>query len=346
VEAPVPPDDAARVAALQRLGVLDQPVAADFVALTRLAVFVTGAPVSALNFIDATRQFQAATTGMDPTETPRRESMCAHTIAANAPIVVADASRDPRFADSAFVDGRLGEARMYASIPLHDPDGYAVGSLCVVDPIVRSLSPEQQAALEDIAAQAERLLELRRQYLVLLDVLAQVDHDARHDTLTGLANRRVLLDRLELALSRAVRTGRPPTLFFCDLDRFKAVNDIHGHEAGDAALVGIATALRGAMRPHDTVARLGGDEFVVLCEDLHARDAHVVSDRLRGITEPRHRLQVSVGMHVCALDDTAATALAHADTAMYEQKRRRRAARDVIPEQECPRQESNLWPTA
>src|SRR5690348_5541633 len=121
-------DDDARVAALHRLGVLDQPPATDLEGLTRLATFVTGAPQSALNLIDRDRQWQAATTGMVAGESPRAESMCAHTVALDDVVHVADASGDPRFAHSAFVDGRLSSVRMYAAVPVHDHEGYAVGS--------------------------------------------------------------------------------------------------------------------------------------------------------------------------------------------------------------------------
>jgi diguanylate cyclase (GGDEF)-like protein len=323
---PVGLDDDAGVAALRRLGLLDQPPAADLEGLTRLATFVTGAPMSVLNLVDTDRQWQAAATGMVCAEVPRSESMCAHVVSDDRSVHVADASTDVRFADTAYVDGRLGSVRMYASVPVHDHEGYAVGTLCVVDPVARSLSDAQLAALHDIAAQAEHLLELRRQHLVLLDVLAEVDHFASHDPLTGLVNRRVLLDRLDLALQRAVRTGVPPTLLFCDVDGFKAVNDTLGHQAGDEALVGVARHLRALVRGHDTVARLGGDEFVILCEDVTPAGAAVVVERLRRPMESNHGLSLSVGLSTPRPPCTAVQALDGADALMYADKVHRRIA--------------------
>jgi diguanylate cyclase (GGDEF)-like protein len=317
-------DDDARVAALHRLGVLDQPPAADLEGLTRLATFVTGAPASVLNLIDTDRQWQAAATGLVCTEVPRSESMCAHVVAADRAVHVADASTDVRFADTAYVDGRLGSVRMYASVPVHDHEGYAVGTLCVVDPVARDLSAAQLAALHDLAAQAEHLLEMRRQHLMLLDVLAEVDHFASHDPLTGLVNRRVLLDRLDLALQRAERTGVPPTLLFCDVDGFKAVNDTLGHQAGDEALVAVARHLRALVRGHDTVARLGGDEFVILCEDVTPAGAAAVVERLRRPVEANHGLSLSVGLSTPCAPCTAAQALDGADALMYADKVHRR----------------------
>ena len=317
-------NDDARVAALHRLGVLDAPPAADFEGLTRLASFVTGAPIGLLNLIDTDRQWPAAATGMTGTQVPREESMCARIIDTDRPVHVADASTDPRFADTAFVDGRLAKVRMYASVPVHDHDGYAVGTLCVLDPVARELSSDQLSALRELAVQAEHLLELRRQHLKLLNVLAKVDHAASHDPLTGLVNRRVLIDRLELALSRAERTQAPPTLFFCDLDGFKAVNDEAGHQAGDDALVAVAKHISDIVRPHDTVARLGGDEFVVLCEDIADEGAYCIATRLRERMDDRHGLSLSVGVSVARPGATAAQVLGEADVAMFLDKTRRR----------------------
>jgi diguanylate cyclase (GGDEF)-like protein len=89
---------------------------------------------------------------------------------------------------------------------------------------------------------------------------------ALHDPLTGLANRRLVLDRLHAAVARAARSGEFVHVLYLDIDDFKAVNDTFGHDAGDAALVAVAAALTKAVRPSDTVARLGGDEFVVVVE--------------------------------------------------------------------------------
>jgi diguanylate cyclase (GGDEF)-like protein/PAS domain S-box-containing protein len=103
---------------------------------------------------------------------------------------------------------------------------------------------------------------------------------ALHDPLTGLANRRLFLERLEHGAGRHHRSGAPLSVLFCDVDTFKAVNDTLGHQAGDAVLVTLADRLRTHLRPGDTAARLGGDEFAVLCENTDATTAAAVSQRL------------------------------------------------------------------
>lgn len=327
------PDDAARVAALHRLGVLDQPPAPDLDGITRLAAFVTGAPVAIINLLDADRQWQASVTGADRGVFPREDSMCQHTVAQDRTVHVPDATQDARFVGNPFVSGELDAVRLYCGVPLHDVGGYAVGTLCVIDPLPRTLSVAQVTALQDLAAQVEHLLELRRQHGHLVDVLAEVDHYATHDALTGCANRRLLVDRLDHALARALRTGLPPLVLFCDLDGFKAVNDSLGHEAGDTVLRAVGERLRSAARPADTVARLGGDEFVVLCEDVPPSARPLVEARVRAVlAQPVAfagtdvHVGVSIGTAVADGSADAATLLDAADRAMYADKLDRRRA--------------------
>ena len=154
-------------------------------------------------------------------------------------------------------------------------------------------------------------------------------HQARHDPLTGLPNRTLFLDRLEHALARARRSGAQLAVLFMDLDDFKLVNDIRGHESGDQLLVALTPRLTGALRPGDTVARFGGDEFVVLCEDLaHADDAVAIAERITDACRPpivlgedEHPVTLSVG--VVIVDSGHATpteVLSEADAAMYRAK--------------------------
>ena len=120
---------------------------------------------------------------------------------------------------------------------------------------------------------------------------AQMRHDAVHDPLTHLANRILLRDRLEQARARSEREGGEIGVLFVDLDGFKAINDTHGHGAGDAVLVEFGARLKRAVRPADTVARVGGDEFVVVCDQIDDAAVRSLATRLQDAIRP----PVSVG---------------------------------------------------
>ncbi|MCW2740687.1 MAG: diguanylate cyclase [Blastococcus sp.] len=161
---------------------------------------------------------------------------------------------------------------------------------------------------------------------------AQLQHNAFHDALTGLANRALFADRLGHALARTDRIAAPVAVLFVDLDDFKAVNDGAGHTAGDDLLIAVADRLRHVLRPSDTVARLGGDEFAVLIEDAgDSGDVQAAADRLLGaLAEPfaagadertEVRISASVGIAMGAAGQhEAAELLRSADVAMYAAK--------------------------
>lgn len=119
---------------------------------------------------------------------------------------------------------------------------------------------------------AARTLDLETANLQLKQKERELEHMARHDPLTGLANRVMLGDRIEQAIARAKRNDRGMAVLMVDLDGFKGVNDNYGHAAGDQLLLSIALRLGATVRETDTVARMGGDEFVVILEDLHSYD--------------------------------------------------------------------------
>ena len=165
----------------------------------------------------------------------------------------------------------------------------------------------------------------------LREAQASLQHMATHDALTGLANRTLLLERAEDAVVRA-RDGVPVTVFFIDLDRFKPINDLRGHEAGDQLLQEFGTRLRALARGDDVVARIGGDEFVIVAEGIERLgDAQAVARRIETVlAEPvtlgagPAQVFASVGFARSDADSTAESLIAEADSAMYLVKAARR----------------------
>ncbi|MCH8180652.1 MAG: EAL domain-containing protein [Proteobacteria bacterium] len=465
VAQPVPPDDeAARLSALQSYHVLDTQAEQAYDDLTTLAAQSLGVPISVVSLIDSDRQWFKSRVGLDAPQTPRSMAFCDHAIRGREVMVVPDARLDPRFADNPLVTGEP-HIRFYAGAPLINPDGQALGTLCIIDRQPRSFSPQQCATLDVLARQVMAQLELRKRnaalsvalqsvqrHTHLLDNLsrhvpgviyqyrlfpdgrscfpyasqglwgiyevtpAQVREDASpvferlhpqdvdavsasiqasavtlqpwhheyrvllpeqgerwrrgdaqpellsdgsvlwhgfitdvterkqaeevthrlayFDALTGLPNRRLLIDRLEHALASMKRSGQKGALLFIDIDNFKHINDARGHAVGDVFLQQVAQRLAGLLRQDDTVARLGGDEFVVQVGNLGtdadqaARQARAVAEKVREVLESRYDIDGypynssgSVGIAVFPRSDQRVDdLLREADTAMYRAK--------------------------
>src|SRR3954467_502528 len=160
--------------------------------------------------------------------------------------------------------------------------------------------------------------------------LADLRHDALHDALTGLPNRALFLDRLELSVRRAHRQseGFCCAVLFLDLDRFKLVNDSLGHLVGDRLLMAVTRRLEAALRPGDTVARLGGDEFTLLLDDIgDIHGASVVAERLQESLSASFEVDgrelyvpASIGIALVTADRAPEDVVRDADVAMYRAK--------------------------
>lgn len=211
---------------------------------------------------------------------------------------------------------------------LADPIEFRVrhrdGSIRQVEALLNNLSDDP--AVDGVVATIRDVTERK----AFEDHLA---HQALHDALTGLPNRALVLDRLNHALARSARSGKTIGVLFLDLDRFKLINDSHGHAVGDKVLTMLADRLTSTMRPSDTVARFGGDEFVAVCENLANEDeVHEVATRMAdALRDPfliegqELFLTGSVGIAVSGRGETSEELLRNADAAMYRAKELGRA---------------------
>jgi len=189
-----------------------------------------------------------------------------------------------------------------------------------------SISPirDEQGAVTHFVGVKEDITELKR-------LQEELDHQARHDPLTGLPNRLLFKDRLQQALVQARRRNAGFALLYLDLNAFKPINDTHGHDTGDALLTEVGRRLQTCVRESDTVARMGGDEFTLLLNDIGdpATTQRILDLIMAALAEPfilgPHPFQLGAAIGIALYPQhgqTADTILTAADSAMYVAKRK------------------------
>ncbi|WP_414710760.1 GGDEF domain-containing protein [Pseudoxanthomonas sp.] len=342
---PKPDNEEARLAALRSFDILDSEPERAFDDLVRIAAGICGVPMAAVTLIDRDRQWFKAQVGMDSPDPSLDTSFCAHTVLdPTAATVVPDATRDHRFADNPLVAATNG-IRFYAGAPLVTQDGFALGALCVVDDEPHELAPFQLQALDALSRQIVQLLELRRVSKQLRHQLherdwyeqqmlhyqnqlelqnADLSEQTRTDPLTGLPNRRAFTAALDAALKKAAHGGEPLAVAVLDVDHFKTVNDIHGHDEGDRVLVALADMLKSQAAGRGLAARHGGEEFVILMPGTTLEEARLQCEYMRqavGLLPIGLPVSVSIGLAARGREDTAETLFRRADQALYEAKR-------------------------
>ncbi|MDI6102258.1 GGDEF domain-containing protein [Actinoplanes sp. NEAU-A12] len=230
-------------------------------------------------------------------------------------------------------------------IARHPPLGWLAAALCA-NPLIAAIQAAQGDRPASVVLPVSTMLVIPVVLLRLHLLSSQraraertLVHQAHHDELTGLFNRRHIVTQIDeamLALDRGELTE--VTLLLCDLDGFKPVNDRYGHQAGDLVLQTVAHRLTGAVRPQDAVGRLGGDEFVVLLRGEHTRDGQPVADRINELLRApievagdTVRIGASIGTATAWPGDGAdrENLIARADAAMYAVKAGLREARPV-----------------
>lgn len=249
IPAPLPPDEEQRLAALRSYEVLDTLPESDFDELTGLASELCDTPISLVSLIDENRQWFKSRTGLDASETPREVAFCAHAIRQPGELlVVEDAHEDDRFHDNPIVRG-APFVRFYAGFPLVDPEGHALGTLCVIDHEPRKLEPHQLNALRVLGRQVMTQLELRRRFTELARAkqaaeaataaksafLANMSHEIRTpmNAILGMAE---LLHDTPLSAEQAQYVGISRNAGQSLLELINGILDLSKAEAGKLTL--------------------------------------------------------------------------------------------------------------
>ncbi|HVG48719.1 MAG TPA: sensor domain-containing diguanylate cyclase [Rubellimicrobium sp.] len=307
-------DEPGRIAALYRYEILDTDPEQEFQDITKLVRTLFNVPIAAISLVDVDRQWFKAIDGLGISETPRSVAFCDYTLRSADPVAVEDATQDPRFVANPLVTGAPA-VRCYLGVPLTTPEGYNLGSLCVIGTEPRSFSPADEQVLASFARLVVSQMELRM--------------EARRDMLTGALTRRAFSDALQAAAEEAAAGEAPASLILFDIDHFKYVNDRWGHPAGDEVLRAVSEAIVCELRPADRLGRLGGEEFGVLAQVMEADEALALAERVRqAVAALRvpclqgHAVTVSGGVaswHPSRPDQ--AEWVAAADVALYTAKR-------------------------
>lgn len=356
---PRPPDEYARLEALQSYPMLDTPSEPTFDELAKLAAGLCGASMAGIALVDSTRQWFKSNYGFELVETPKEGSLCAHVVATGDTLVIADASQEPCFAECPLVRGGPS-ARFFAGTPLITPSGLALGALFIMDSCSRELLPFQREALESLGRQVMALMELKRTALTgrqsrsatetigpqvveqlrlareynieleqqqqqLLQTNARLAELVTTDNLTGLKNQGYFREVLEASFSFSMRRGLPLSVVMLDVDHFKSYNDTFGHPIGDEVLRQVSDLLNESARAEDLVARYGGEEFVVLLPATDSRGAIDVAERMREAIEThpwsKRGVTASLGIAtICPSTLYASSLVEEADRALYLSK--------------------------
>lgn len=347
---PTPTNEPERIAALQRYEILDTPADGSFDRITALASRLLGTPIAIVSLVDVDRIWFKSHHGLPVQQIDREPGLCASAILGDGAYVLNDALTDPRSMANPLVAGEFG-LRFYAGVPLRTQDHHNLGVLCCLDFQPRELTAAEQRTLQDLADLVMDQMELRlaaRKVDVLHQRLKvaheELGHQASHDALTGLWNRKAILTLMEQVRARARRHASPMAAMMLDVDFFKKVNDTYGHQAGDRVLVAVARRLHGALRANDTIGRMGGEEFLAVLEDCSVENAAIVAERCRravcdlpvvvdDTTGQTIQVSISIGLsHVDVGDLSAEQVVASADMALYDAKhggRNRVSARQI-----------------
>lgn len=241
-------------------------------------------------------------------------------------VLTADVRSDPLWHPFRFAALQHGLHAVCAD-PIVSDEGEVLGTFHLYSREVAGITEERLRDLREAAQLASLALTRER-------LQQRLQHQARHDPLTGLPNRALMHERLEQTLAHAQRTSGVVAALLLDLDDFKRVNDALGHATGDRLLQEVARRLRAAVRALDTVARLGGDEFVIIAPLAAAEDAPACAQRVLEALRPPFKVQehtfemrasVGVSLYPCDAQD-AETLLRAADSALYAAKGDARAS--------------------
>lgn len=331
---PVSDNELQRLKAIDSYSILDSLPEQEYDDIARIAAHICDCPISTVALVDIDRKWHKAKFGIDKDSVPREAAICSYTILSNKPLIITNTLQHPIFHNLDMVK-KPPYVQFYAGIPLLNSDGFALGTLCVVDTQPKEINEFQIQSLEALARHVIALMELRKSILALtktqkkllnkqetIDKLnTKLTQLSFTDELTKLKNRRALSQEYNAMIERQ-QGNVPLSLMMLDLDKFKLLNDKNGHTFGDNAIKAVAAVLLKYSRKTDFCFRFGGDEFIILMPNTSEQQSLDVASRINTIlaegeffSEP---LFISIGIAVITrLDINECEAIKIADNCLY-----------------------------
>jgi diguanylate cyclase (GGDEF)-like protein len=303
-----------RLAALERLDLLNSPRDEGFDRIVRLIQQVFTVEIGIVSLIDGHRQWYQACSGLSADEVPLEHTFCRYVLDHEEPMVVQDSTKDSRFAAHPAVTGD-DHIRFYAGVPLKTKAGHTIGTVCAIDRSTRTFACTEIGILQELAGAAMDRIELMQ--------------TASTDSLTDALTRRAFKREAEQLVANAFRHKQDLACLVLDIDHFKPVNDTYGHAAGDEVLKAVVATCRANLRSSDLFGRLGGEEFAMVLPDIDEVDAMIAAERLNAAIAAQSvsgefgtiGVTVSIGISVISnVGRDIETLLAQADAAMYHSK--------------------------
>ena len=301
--APVPLDEARRLAVVRALGLLDTPAEERFDRVTRVAQRLFQSSAATISLIDETREWIKSSSGFPHAQLARTISFAAHAVGAGDTFVVEDTAADSRFHDHPLVTGDP-RIRFYAGRPLQAADATFIGVLSIYDAEPHAWGDAERAALADVAGIAEREM---RQTGLSGPQLNVVGDFSRIDPVTRLWNRGAMLEIAKNEMKQAQSSSRGVAMLMISIDPRGTASAV----ADDAAMSEVARVLRTSLRPSDVIARFGGNEFAALLAGVEGSHAVDAAERVR-VAVARHLN--TLGGEGVSVTIGAATSLGSSDT--------------------------------
>lgn len=309
--------EAVRLRELKRLEILDTPADPAFDIFTEIAKDIFSVPISAISLIDKNRQWFKSVEGLNVTEIPIEVSFCRHVIASpEGFMVVEDATKDPRFKDNAIVKDEP-RIRFYAGASVYAPNGIPIGALCVIDTVPKKFSKKMQSTLKKMAFGVSSAVLMHQNQNSLNNIQFS-------DTVTPAWNKAFI----HSYLNQITKLEKPATIFQINLDNFKMINELFGHQYGDIVLLEVFLRLKKVTRTQGVIARNHADEFMVIYPGNSLTKARIIAhnflklfEKPFGIASKEINLHASIGVVVTHQTDySTEILLQRVDSALHRAK--------------------------